>query len=126
MYSQYHYIFYFVGVATLVCLYGAYKCIWLKDDYLAKNIMGIDGWALSHFITFAIAGVLFPDSFFATLCIGILWEILEYTFQNTHNKFTTWTSQCDYGKYWYGRPVDIIYNVLGFLFGKCILLKYYG
>ena len=73
------YWIYFLSVGISVFIYGKYRCEYKDNtDYLAiEPIKGIDGWIISHIIAFAIAGVLFPDTFYTTMILGILWELFE-------------------------------------------------
>lgn len=37
-----------------------------------------DVWNWIHFMTFALASLLFPDSWAALFSIGVVWEVVEY------------------------------------------------
>ena len=145
--NKYYWI-YFLTVGISVFIYGKYRCV-NKDykDILALELYPkIDGWLISHFVAFAIAGVLFPDTFYFSLLLGILWELFEFYLGITKPKFLKGITDChrvlnentkknkdvlnlnnddNNGYWWYGKKEDVLVDALGFLFGKYVILKYF-
>ena len=140
------YWIYFLSVGISVFIYGKYRCEYKDNvDYLAlEPISGIDGWIISHVIAFAIAGVLFPDTFYTTMVLGILWELFEMYLGITKPDILDGVTNCgtekseikykgvhlkspsgqNEGYWWYGKKEDILADAIGFLFGKYVIIKY--
>ena len=140
------YWIYFLSVGISVFIYGKYRCEYKDNvDYLAlEPISGIDGWIISHVIAFAIAGVLFPDTFYTTMILGILWELFEMYLGITKPDILDGVTNCgtekseikykgvhlkspsgqNEGYWWYGKKEDILADAIGFLFGKYVIIKY--
>lgn len=81
----------------------------------------LNGWSISHLISFAIIGYHYPDCLEAAMVYGLLWEGFEFGFGElmpvlfpkfTHKIDPTWSL------WYYGRFEDIIMNFIGFLIGK--------
>ena len=140
------YWIYFLSVGISVFIYGKYRCEYKDNvDYLAAQpISGIDGWIISHVVAFAIAGVLFPDTFYTTMILGILWELFEMYLGITKPDILDGVTNCgtekseikykgvnlkspsgqNEGYWWYGKKEDVLADAIGFLVGKYIILKY--
>jgi len=140
------YWIYFLTVGISVFIYGKYRCEYKDNiDYLAAEpIGGIDGWIISHITAFAIAGVLFPDTFYTTMVLGILWEVFEMYLGITKPDILDGITNCgteksekkyngvnlkspsgqNKGYWWYGKKEDVLADAIGFLFGKYVILKY--
>ncbi len=78
----------------------------------------INGWLISHFIVFCLAGYFYPDTFKLAMVIGIVWECFEFAL-GYFLKNSVLAKPFIYN-WWYGQYRDIIANALGFLFGKYI------
>jgi len=106
----------------------------IGNDILANKFNHIiyDYWGISHIILFFIVTYLFPNRYiFITIC-GILWELIEHItryivnyiyIKNLLNNYYH-TKLDNYLKkkkkkymtsdnWWYGRPEDILYNLIG-------------
>lgn len=84
-----------------------------------------DGWAISHFVFFAVIGYLYPSTQYILFAwiLGVLWEISEYFVKDT----SIFPSACvsrlvthSGGRWWYGRWQDIVMNTLGLIVGVMI------
>ena len=143
------YWIYFLTIGISVFIYGKYRCEFKQNtDILAiEPIPGIDGWIISHFVTFAIAGLLFPDTFYITIILGIAWEFFEMYLGITKPKLLKGITDCagqsefkknsskksgvdlksssghNSGYWWYGQKEDVLADLLGFLFGKFFLSR---
>lgn len=128
-------------IASSVIIYSQIRCAYpdFKDPLGIHSELYIDGWLLSHFITFGIVGYVFPTHFYLAMILGVLWEIFEYLLgKNTptflkckiQNKnkpkyqylFKTNDSniQTKNDAWWYARHEDIIVDFLGFVTGYFI------
>jgi len=128
-------------VVILIIIYGQFRCAFpgFSDPLSIHGMVYVDGWLLSHFILFALAGYFFPKHFYVAVIIGILWELVEYSFgihtpgflKCTHqdkskakfqylhkNKDKTLAEKND--AWWYGRYEDVIVDILGFITGYFI------
>tara|TARA_Y100000389_G_scaffold160679_1_gene162933 strand:+ start:2650 stop:3033 length:384 start_codon:yes stop_codon:yes gene_type:complete len=110
----------------LINIYG-YTLFYLKispnDDPLKYNFfdnsMDLNGWSVTHFIVFTLAGYYYPNEVMFSLIIGISWEIIEECYVFLNNKLTD-----NYIDWWRGKYSDIIVNFLGLMTGKYIIRKY--
>lgn len=76
------------------------------------------GWPLSHFMLFAVLGILYPTCGVIVNLLGILWELYEGPPVVRHEDNTV-----EYiGQWWQGNLRDIFFNITGFLVGKFIVL----
>jgi hypothetical protein len=92
-----------------------------KKDVIAFGNVG--GWSLSHFITFFIAGLLFPHQWMLVFILGVTWEFIEsglgdfiYTFvgnNNSNNQTNTMYSD----QWLQGNLSDIWFNSIGLFLG---------
>ena len=110
----------------LINIYGhtlSYLKISPHDDPLKYNLfdnnMDLNGWSVTHFIVFTLAGYYYPNEVMFSLIIGISWEIIEECIVFFNNKLTD-----NYIDWWRGKYSDIIVNFLGLLTGKYIIRKY--
>tara|TARA_B100000035_G_scaffold297511_1_gene290347 strand:+ start:126 stop:566 length:441 start_codon:yes stop_codon:yes gene_type:complete len=128
-------------VVLLIIIYGQFRCAFPKfnDPLSIHGMIYVDGWLLSHFIVFTLAGYFYSNKFYLAVILGILWEIVEYLlgvntprflkcknqdkskpkFQYLHkNKDKTLAEKND--AWWYGRYEDIVVDTLGFITGYFI------
>ena len=106
----------------------------IGNDILANKFNHIiyDYWGISHIILFFIVTYLFPNRyFFITIC-GILWELIEHITRYIlnhiyiknllnnyyHTKLENYVKKkkkkyMTSDNWWYGRPEDILYNLIG-------------
>ncbi len=128
-------LYWILGSTSIIIIffYGWYRCKYIKknEDILEfslwknSNKGGIDGWSLSHFLLYLAYGFLYPNTFVLTTLLGILWEFFECYLGITKPKFMSEFGFCMPAKsgnkqkvWWYGKPVDIIVNSLGFITGN--------
>ena len=123
-------------IIFLIFLVGLIRCKTNYDPLLHKFVGKIDGWMVSHFITFAIVGFYFPDTFIYAMFLGIMWEFVE----NMLGKVKTSTFKSfgfciiekeskkrlkdNVSTWWYGQYEDVIADFIGFIFGKYFLKSY--
>ena len=132
-----------IFVILLIFLYQLmmiYLEIPLSNDPLQyklfNNINNINGWSITHFIVFTLAGYYGHKHIFLLMLIGILWELTEILLS-----FITKISFADINikmllknkrkidnnsknfNWWYGRYEDIIVNFIGLMTGKYLLRK---
>ena len=127
-------------VVILIIIYGQFRCAFpgFSDPLSIHGMVYVDGWLLSHFILFALAGYFFPKHFYVAVIIGILWELVEYSFgihtpkllkcedqpkkakfqYLNRNKDKTLAEKND--AWWYGRYEDVVVDILGFMTGYFI------
>lgn len=126
------YILWFAFIMFLVFFYGYLRCSFKFTDILSfKLSKRIDGWLISHFIAFAVAGFFFPNTLVLSMVIGILWEIIEWIIGITKPSFLKGIGDCRHNSngttkyWWYGQYKDIVADFAGFMVGKYIgiLLK---
>lgn len=131
----------FLIVIGSIFLYGKLRCSYNFNDILGfKFNKFIDGWVISHFLVFLLIGYLFPETFYLTMALGILWEVFEWWVGITKPAFLKDIGNCRHsitnsnerkslrsksktGKttyWWYGQYEDIIADFLGFMVGKYI------
>lgn len=115
----------FIIVALIIHLYGyiLFKTVSIDSDPLQNEIYGISIWTITHFIFFAFIGYYYEDCFKESMLLGILWELYEASFGKFFPKlfpqlameidpnWHTWTYAC---------YQDILFNFLGFQFGRMI------
>lgn len=139
------YILWFAFIMFLVFFYGYLRCSFKFNDMLSfKLLPRIDGWLISHFLTFAVAGFFFPNTFVLSMAIGILWEMIEWAIGMTKPSFLKGIGDCHHNitnvehkkflvsndnskngttKYWwYGQYEDIVADFAGFIVGKYVLI----
>ena len=86
-------------------------------DPLLHDINGtfVNGWLISHYVVFFLAGYFYPTTFKLAMIIGIIWEICEYIIgycsKNMNDSLGSW---------WYGQYQDVIVNLLGFISGRYV------
>ena len=137
--NKWYWIFCFLIIATIF-IYGKFRCMYpkYKDILVPQYIKGIDGWSLTHFCTFSVLGTLYPDTFLLSFILGISWEMFEILLGIIKPNFLKGITDChrEYsgnsylsndqknGYWWYGKWQDIIFNTIGFLFGKYIIRNF--
>lgn len=133
---------YFISVIALVVFYIMILVFRLSMNenninneplnfFISPNIPGlgrISGWKLSHFISFYVAGFLFPNYLTLIFILGVTWEVIE----NVGGKLTKIlfpglydkrpqkqeNEDLDYQYDWIsGDIADIIYNTAGMFLG---------
>ena len=120
-------------VSIIVFMYGSYRCKHptYKDPLENKiGIMELDGWSLSHFVTFLFIGLVFNDINTIKLAVifGLMWELFEHLrgkhrpgwlggYGGTCAKISENNEE---GNWWYGKVSDIFVNILGIMIGQCI------
>jgi len=105
-----------------------------KNDPLLFKINNtiINGWLISHFIVFMIAGYTYPDQFYFIMLMGIFWEFIEMCIgyikyipilKNImyNNEILGNTLRAKDENWWYGQYEDIIVNLFGLVIGKYVL-----
>tara|TARA_B100001093_G_C26520015_1_gene881329 strand:+ start:367 stop:807 length:441 start_codon:yes stop_codon:yes gene_type:complete len=128
-------------IVILIVIYGQFRCAFpeFKDPLSIHGMVYVDGWLLSHFIVFALAGYFYPKQFYLAVILGILWEITEHLlgintprflkcetqdkskakFQYIHkNKDPSLAEKND--AWWYGRYEDVVVDIIGFMTGYFI------
>ena len=70
-----------------------------KDPQYRANCL-VTTWALSHFILYLILGYYYPQMFWETFMIGIMFEIAENMAMDCHD------------------VLDVLWNSLGFVVGR--------
>ena len=120
-------------IISIIFFYGWFRCKYIKShkDVLEfsvwknSNKLGIDGWSISHYITFLIYGFLYPNTFLLTTVAGVLWELFEWYVGVFKPSIISGLGFCmpyqsgnKYKVWWYGKPSDIIVNTLGFITGS--------
>tara|TARA_E500000331_G_C17225004_1_gene699914 strand:+ start:897 stop:1280 length:384 start_codon:yes stop_codon:yes gene_type:complete len=83
------------------------------------NNMDLNGWSVTHFIVFAIAGYYGHKHIICLLFVGIMWEITEVYLYFMNKNLTD-----NHPDWWYGSYSDIIVDFLGLMTGKYIIRKY--
>ena len=95
--------------------------------WLGKNCCS--WWPLSHLLSFALWGFLWPRHGWKLFVIGILWEIVEFIggyFQKKTAKHhtTNVNGKLEYENWWSASNKDIVFNGAGILIGiylkKCL------
>ena len=123
-------------IYCIVCfMYGKYRSNnpEFNDPLLYKFGIGdMDGWSVVHIFEFILLGFLFPDYFYLTIFLGILWELFEFYCEYKKPKwligygFTLNTVKCDNKNeckeqiWWYGKISDIFFDIIGFTIGMNI------
>ena len=140
-----NYIYYGLTYALILLLllgYGKSRCMMDNfNDILSYNFTShIDGWVVSHFISYIIIGFLFPETFYLSMFLGIMWELFEVMTGIYKPRFMKGIGDCGNGfnkkekdkkfllsdknnsgkqtYWWYGQYEDVIANCLGFIVGK--------
>ena len=133
----YIYFIFIVGLVVIYALlitflYGIKKNI-SKDPLniiLTGDILfigSISGWRISHFITFFIAGFIFPECICLIFILGVVWEIVEHFSANflifmskkynPNEKNEIIDGLMYHTNCWDGSIEDIIFNTLGIFSG---------
>ena len=99
------------------------------------NLTGEDGtysfWPISHFVLYVVLGCIAPRWWWLWVCIGLAWELFEYSCGVLVRKLLRGKNTADFGKKaeqmfmpqysdgeWVtGRKSDIIFNIAGLGFG---------
>jgi len=124
-----------ISLIYLICVfiivaYGTFRCKTTSfTDPLTFTIAPppldkyLDGWGISHLLFFALLGYLYPQYIWFSFVLGVLWELLEYSFKS----HPFYLSGCKYNMtthkgegWWYGRWQDIVMNSIGLLCGYAI------
>ena len=120
---------YFTIIVVCIFGYGIYRCksknYDSKNDPLMKKlgIFDLDGWSITHLITFLVAGYFYPDKKNIFIIVGVVWEFVEY-FLGTKlgRNFVIGVGDCSISTdpkelWWYGRVTDVIINIFGLYLG---------
>lgn len=83
------------------------------------NNMDLNGWSVTHFIVFAIAGYYGHKHIMCLLFVGIMWEITEVYLYFMNKNLTD-----NHPDWWYGSYSDIIVDFLGLMTGKYLIRNY--
>lgn len=89
----------------LQTLRGGNYWISVTDDQKIKRNSRyclVTTWALTHVILYAIIGFLFPNMFWLTFMIGLLYEVMEWVLLDCHD------------------VLDLGWNSIGFLIGASL------
>ena len=130
-----NYLLYFVLMSLLIGSVFAYgkirsKFLGYRDPLGVKINKYMDGWVITHFLAFMVAGIIFPETFYLTMTLGIVWEIFESWAGKTKPIFlrgigdSRTVGQSTKRYWWYGQVDDIIADFLGFMVGKLVIRKY--
>jgi hypothetical protein len=124
------YILWFAFIMFLVFFYSYLYCQFKIINFMNFKLTNrIDGWTISHFIAFAVAGFFFPNTLVLSMILGILWEIFEWTAGRLKPSLLKPFGECHSNEpnkvWWYGKYQDIVTDFAGFIVGKYIgvLLK---
>ena len=129
---------YFILIITVIIIigvYGHYRAVFSKSykDVLENELFkgsgkyGLDGWSITHYLCFLVAGYIYPDTLLITMGMGILWELFEtyvgiYKPKFLENIGFIQSDDKYNGKvWWYGKPSDVVVNFLGFITGVYII-----
>ena len=141
------YILSTIIIVSTIFIYGKMRCANKNfvDPLSHSKYVFVDGWLLSHYIVFALAGYYYPQSFCMSMILGILWEVIEVLLGVYKPSFLNGISNCDVsdksnsidnkniidisgdsnvekeGYWWYGRYEDIVVDFLGFVTGYFVL-----
>ena len=112
-----------------IILYGRFRIL-IKDENNKKVYLFLDGeplftygsfqfdkWHITHLVFFALLGFLYSKTFYFTMFLGIIWELIEFYLGYAKPKWVF-----DYWKlgatdWWFGRYSDIVVNLIGFIIG---------
>ena len=127
-----NYFLYFISyiiVLNIIFIYGLCLCTFRFKDYLHTEINShINFWVISHFFFYLIIGYFFPETFWLSMTIGVVWEIYEDFLENFSKKYLSFIPfkicKLDNFTWWYGRYEDVIANILGFLLGQYMSLHW--
>ena len=127
-----------------IFVYGSILRGMKQTDPLEKTApcQGCDGWAVLHFLFFALMGFLDPHRYGVYMGLGVAWEFIE-TFIGQNNiklpflgerlRLVGDSKPTDAGNvhydeqtWWYGRVTDIAFNAMGYMFGSYINARIYG
>jgi VanZ family protein len=103
-------------IILYVNLFHTDICDWYLSKVIIKNPR-ITLWNVTHFITYTVLGLLYPMHYKMYVCLGILWELFEFTigfFDKRGRSY--WTSGG-----LSGQVTDVIANIIGLYLGKWIL-----
>tara|TARA_B100001094_G_C17998911_1_gene704117 strand:+ start:138 stop:557 length:420 start_codon:yes stop_codon:yes gene_type:complete len=125
-----NFFIYFIVNILCIFLYGSYRCNNPEfKDILEKEIgiLDLDGWSISHLLSFTLIGYLFPHKNYILLAsiFGIIWELFEHYYGKNRPGWLGGYGDCkklqsdktDDGNWWYGKISDIIMNSLGLMIG---------
>ena len=136
-------VLYIVEILTAICITQYF--FWLKrrnkgdivnHDVLNKAIIYTDTkafgnlswWPISHIVFNAILTVIWPEHVAHIFSLGVLWEIFEYYTNKAHSDGKTLkfksvrdkNNNIQYEKWWSSSSKDILFNILGILFGLSV------
>tara|TARA_B100000579_G_scaffold429169_1_gene440492 strand:+ start:330 stop:758 length:429 start_codon:yes stop_codon:yes gene_type:complete len=122
-----YFLLFFICVFFII-LYGRFRFIF-KDENNKKDYLFLDGeplftygsfefdkWHITHIVFYALLGFLYPKTFYFTMFLGIIWEIIEFYIGYSKPKwvFDYWKNSTEW---WFGRNSDIVVNLIGFIIG---------
>jgi len=81
------------------------KNYWLHAQRKSSKYCLVTSWAICHIILYAIIGYMFPNLFWETFAIGVVYEILEWKLFDCHD------------------VLDVLWNSIGFFIGVMIRCK---
>lgn len=96
-------------------------------DYRQPTSSTVDLSHISHFMTYFIFGLLYPNKYKIILCISILWELLEIII--VHNNILYYLTKTYWiipEKYWNetikNKIIDFIANFIGYYLGSKLVI----
>ena len=99
----------------------------IDAQFLGKNCCS--WWPISHFISFLIWALIWPQYWTHLFALGVGWECIEYiikvisTPKGEELKFkrtSTETGNIEYDQWWSSSPKDVIFNAAGIMLGVTI------
>ena len=114
-----------------------YKDDVVNKDKLNKKIMNIpifgknccSWWPISHFVSFFIWALIWPQYWQHLFGLGVAWEGIEYIFKllttpkNQELKFKrtrVGDGTVEYEQWWSSSKKDVVFNGMGILFGLLV------
>lgn len=127
-----------VTCGLVIYAYGLVLCMYKLSDPLTFSVFPppvdsyLDGWGVSHFLFYFVLTLIFPARWLFIFVIGVMWELLEYTFMSMEfmkckirdieimkieehfkSEVVVDDDRGGSGLWWKGRWQDIVMNSLG-------------
>ena len=131
------YVILLILCISSILAYGHYRC--KKINTKNKKFFILEGnpifklgnfvfdkWSISHICFFAILGFFYPNSFYISMILGVIWEIVEFALSYYEPKwfFDNWRfggcpndENSSINEWWFFRWNDILMNCIGFFIG---------
>ena len=118
-------LIFFLVILSLIFSYGNFRCKNpdYRDPLMRKlGILDLDGWSITHFLTYMLITYIFPDYWVLIAVMGVSWEVFEQVLGSSRPGWLGGFGNCattdpNVKEWWFGRLSDIVINFMGMSIG---------